>query len=207
VYLVDAITTNVTSFFRETEHFEFLTKLVPQIIKSGINDLVIWSAACSTGEEVYSIAMILECVMQGLKGQYSVIGTDISSQVLNVATEALYSNEIIAKIETHYFENYIRKFCYRVADDWKINDSIRSRVFLSQLNLTHYPIPIHSPIDVIFCRNVMIYFDLKTRQNLITEFEKLVRPVGLLFIGHSESLAGLTTSFKTIRPSIYRKAV
>lgn len=207
VYLIDAITTNVTSFFREPDHFKYLLKLAPQIIKAGINDLVVWSAACSTGEEVYSIAVTLEDALQGTRGTYSVIGTDISTQVLDVATQGIYANEIISKIDTHHFEKYIKKYFKSDGESWKISEQIRSKVYLSQINLTQSPLTIHNPIDVIFCRNVMIYFDLKTRHNLIAEFEKLLRPGGLLFIGHSESLAGLTTSLRSIRPSIYRKTL
>jgi chemotaxis protein methyltransferase CheR len=207
VFLIDAITTNVTSFFREPDHFNYLLKLAPKIIKVGINDLVVWSAACSTGEEVYSIAITLEEALQGTRGTYSVIGTDISTQVLGVAAQGMYSSEVINKVDAHYFENFIKKYFYEEGDFWKIHERIHSKVYLSQINLTQYPLTIKSPVDVIFCRNVMIYFDLKTRQDLIFEFEKLLRPGGLLFIGHSESLAGLTTSLKSIRPSIYRKSL
>jgi chemotaxis protein methyltransferase CheR len=204
VHMLDAISTNVTSFFREEEHFDFLRGRVQAWRAEGRKRFRFWSAACSSGEEPYTLAMTLcHC---GLPDgcDVRILATDLSSRVLETAREGLYPasklDGLPAGFEAEYFapEKGSPGF-------FRARDRLRELILFQHLNLAFPPFPMKGPMDAIFVRNVMIYFDDDVRRNLLAECARLLRPGGILMVGHSESLTGLVGGFDCLRPSIYQK--
>lgn len=200
--MVDLLTTNETYFFREPQHFDFLQHaILPERQRN--QPFRIWSAACSSGEEVYTLAMLLEDKLG--KEDWQVLGSDISTQVLKKAERAHYPLERNGGIPG----DYLRRFCLKgvrgQAGTFLISPALRQRVSFCQINLT---LPIQTDIgqfDVIFLRNVMIYFDLKTKQQVINNLMPRLREGGYFIIGHSETLNGIDSKLKLVRPTVYRK--
>jgi len=204
--MLDAISTNLTSFFREGEHFDYIaTEVFPRLISSGQRRLRIWSAGCSTGEEPYSIAITASEKIPDLDGwDARVLATDLSTNVLRQAMGARYQARKLESMapqlrHKHFLvEQEGREKYYRVADH------IRRLTTFAHLNLMGNW-PMRGPFDIIFCRNVMIYFDKPTRDKLVRRYWDLLSPGGTLLIGHSESLTGIQHKFKYVRPTIYTK--
>lgn len=201
-HMIDAMTTNKTSFFREIEHFRFLReKVLPQ---SGHQRMRFWSAACSSGEEPYSLAMLLWEHLENMERKdVLILGTDISRRMLEKGNKALYAEEILKELPASYLQKYFVKVP-NPAGFYQISSKVRSIVRLARLNLME-SWPMKGPFHVIFCRNVMIYFDRPTQQKLINRFWDLLEQGGYLFVGHSEGLSAISHRFKYIRPAIYRK--
>lgn len=206
VTLIDKITTNHTFFMREVDHFNFFKeKVLPQLTSNSKNkDLRIWSAGCSSGEEPYTLAMIIDEFfgMDKKCWDTKILATDISSKVLDIALEGVYTNERIATIPTSWKHTYFRK-----AENEKsvLIPKIRNEVIFRKFNLMDKTFPFRKKFHVVFCRNVMIYFDNKTKIDLVKKFYDLTEPGGYLFIGYSESLNRNETEYKYIQPSVYRK--
>lgn len=204
--LINRITTNHTFFFREVKHFEFFTAVIlPQLERDNqrSKDLRIWSAGCSTGDEPYTLSMLM---MDYFDKDYSkwdvkVLGTDISRQVLDHARSGLYELEATKEMPDPWVKKY---FFPPQSEMIKIRDEIKSNVVFRRFNLMN-PFPFKKPFHVIFCRNVMIYFDQKTKLKLTKKFYDALEPGGYLLVGHSESIDLENTGFKYIRPAIYRK--
>lgn len=208
VQLLDNISTNVTSFFREMEHFDFLADRVKEWMTKGQHTFRLWSAASSTGEEPYSIAMTLKSIMTEIKASfdYKILATDISTEVLSTCRNGYYQADKIEKI-SNLFKN--RFFDQAIKDGetvYQIDELLKKEITFSRLNLSRPPFPMKGPFDVIFCRNVMIYFDNNVRKNLLREIYRLLKPGGFLMVGHAESLSGMLGNFKTVKPSIYIKS-
>ena len=206
--LVNSITTNLTSFFRENHHFEYL-KL--QVIPSLLNDnykarsINIWSAGCSTGEEPYSISMtLLETVGDKSGWSTQILATDIDSNVLEKAAGGVYPLERIKGISDTRLKKCFQKGSRSNQGMVRVKPEIRNRVTFGQLNLME-SWALEVPQDVIFCRNVIIYFDKESKVKLIDKFANNLKDGGYLFIGHSESLFKLTDRFELIGQTIYRK--
>lgn len=200
--LIDAISTNTTYFWREAEHFEALAKIFEAWKKEGKTKIRIWCAASSTGEEPYTLAMeVLEHL--NTKCDVKILATDVSTKVLRIAQNGVYSAQAVSKLPAEKRSRFFRQF----SDNNKlvVSDEIRKLVLFKQLNLVNFPYPLKGPIDIIFCRNVMIYFDLATRQKLVDEFSRLLAPGGLLFLSLSESLIGIQHAFSKDGTSIYKK--
>ncbi|MDY6851016.1 MAG: protein-glutamate O-methyltransferase [Thermodesulfobacteriota bacterium] len=210
VYLLDAISTNLTSFFREPKHFGFMAeKFLPELAmvktKKGPRRLRIWSAGCSTGEEPYSIAMtVLDHLPQAADWDLKILATDISTQVLDTARRGFYTAKRVDELPEATLRRYFQKGRGKAEDWYKIKDKVKSLVVFRRLNLMD-PFPFSKSLDLIFCRNVMIYFDKKTQADLITRYSQVLNGGGYLFIGHSESLSGIKHSFQYVQPTIYRK--
>lgn len=204
VHLLDAISTNVTSFFRDSDHFNLLRILLKEWIASGQRRFRIWSSACSSGEEPYSIAMT---VLDSIGGNFDtkILATDISTRVLDKAQMGIYEAEKTYQIPEDFIEKYFDKINNLNSVSYKVKPVLRNMIVFKRLNLSETPFPMQGPMDVIFCRNVMIYFDQNTRRRLINEIFRLLKPNGYLFVGHAESLIGLTNGFRTIKPSVYLK--
>jgi chemotaxis protein methyltransferase CheR len=209
VYLLDSISTNLTSFFREQVHFDFLEReVIPRwcAAKSGREKtLHIWSAGCSTGEEIYSIAMTLLKTLGTLeKWNLRLLASDISTKVLKKAVAGIYEKERVRALPPAT----VKKYFLRGENNWrehvKVKDVIRDLVTFQRINLME-PFPFSEPFDCIFCRNVMIYFDKKTQEDLVNRFYKSLLPEGILFIGHSESLTGIRHPYHYIKPAVYRR--
>ncbi len=204
--LIDKITTNHTFFMREADHFYyFKSTVLPYLIETVKDrDLRIWSAGCSTGEEPYTLAMMLDEFLGKEKTQWDskVLATDISTNVLDTAKKGIYDNEEIATLPPQWRLNYFKKYDKERSI---LVDKIRDEVIYRKFNLMEPVFPFKRKFHVIFCRNVMIYFDNKTRDELVNKYYKHLEPGGYLFIGHSESLNRETTRLKYIMPAMYRK--
>lgn len=200
---VDALTTNETHFFREPKHFEYLRRQVIPARQPG-RGLRIWSAACSSGEEPYSIAMLLDELLGG--EPWEVVGSDISARVLERARSGLFPMERMPEIPKAYLQRYCLKGVGEYDGTLLIEKFLRQRVRFLAHNLMQPP-PQLEPFDVIFLRNVMIYFDLETKRQVVGRLLPLLRPGGHFLIGHSESLNGVTDALQARAPAIYRKAV
>jgi chemotaxis protein methyltransferase CheR len=207
VQLLDVISTNVTHFFREPDHFKFLRKYAEDCAARGQERFRLWCAASSTGEEPYTLAMTLAEAFADSPGlDWSILATDISTRVLEIASMATYSGGKVEGIPSLYLGKYFRKSGYGDDANYQALPTLRDRVTFRRLNLSQPPFPMKGPLDVIFCRNVMIYFDNPVRQRLLADCHRLLKPGGYLIVGHSESLTGILSPFKGRFPSIYQKA-
>ncbi|MBM3223057.1 MAG: protein-glutamate O-methyltransferase CheR [Candidatus Tectomicrobia bacterium] len=197
---VDLLTTHETSFFREMPHFTFLRDTVLPAHQAG-QPFRVWSAACSSGEEPYSIAMLLaDCLGER---PWELLASDISTGSLAKAQAGHYPMERAARIPQEYLAAYCLKGVGRQTGTFLIADVLRRRLRFAVINL-NASLPQIEPVDVIFVRNVMIYFDAPTKTQVVQRLRTVLRPAGYLFIGHSESLHGLTTTFKLVCPGVYR---
>ncbi len=208
VGLINALTTNVTSFFRENHHFEALASyMIPEALKRNeqTRRLRIWSAGCSTGEEPYCIAMVLsECIPSSIRWDAKILATDIDSDVIATAQQGVYPVDRLSSVPQARLRRCFRKGVGAYAGQALIQPDIARLITFRTLNLQH-PWPMQGPFDVIFCRNVMIYFDQATRERLVTRFAGLLAPGGYLCLGHSESIHGGAAPFRLVGKTIYRK--
>jgi chemotaxis protein methyltransferase CheR len=207
VFFLDAISTNYTHFFREKGHFDILEQDVRAWEAAGCRQLKIWCAASSTGEEPYSLVVTMMEALEGTGADFKLLATDISTRVLEKASAGIYSAEQLEPVGRPLRAKYFNRIGKRDAEDevFKIKEVPRQHVVFKRLNLSQPPFPMSGPLDAVFCRNVMIYFDQAVRQGLISEIERLLKPGGLLCIGHSETLTGIKCGLKLERPSVYRK--
>lgn len=205
VQLIDAVSTNVTHFFREDEHFAFLGKVVDHWTKAGKDRLRIWSAACSTGEEPYSIAMTLDAAIGRRRCDTKILATDISTRVLAEAQAGVYPEARLSTVPEARRRSCFRRVNADGQSMYEVNQELRSLVMFRRLNFKAMPYPIRGQFDVIFCRNAMIYFDRPQRERMVGEFARLLKPGGFLLVGHAETLIGMSDRFRVIRPSIYER--
>jgi chemotaxis protein methyltransferase CheR len=211
IQFLDCISTNLTYFFREPKHFEFLEQVaLPELLatkrKTRSMRLRIWSAGCSTGEEPYSLAMcLLSRLEEREQRDFRILATDISTRVLEIARRGAYTKDRIDKVPAGLRQKYLQR---RNGIDgegfYEVIPLLKQVVAFRRLNLKE-PYPFRGPFDYIFCRNVIIYFDKPTQQDLIQRMVAYLAPDGYLFVGHSESLTGLQHPLHYVRPSIYRR--
>jgi chemotaxis protein methyltransferase CheR len=198
---IDLLTTNETHFFREAKHFDFLRDVIlPRRIKG--RQFRVWSAASSSGEEPYTIAMVLAEQMKS--DPWEVIASDVSSRVLQQAQTGCYSMKRAQEIPHQYLTKYCLKGTGDHEGDLLISKALRQKVQFMSVNLTQ-PFPDLGELDVIFLRNVMIYFDVETKRKIVKQMLPLLRKDGYLIISHSESLNGVSNEYKTVLPSVYQK--
>jgi len=203
--MLDAVSTNLTFFFRESTHLEYLRdEILPVLSKRPQKKLRIWSAGCSSGEEPYSIAMTL-CDYLGDIAAWDarILATDLSTRVLAACKEGVYSRDRFRQTPQRFIDKYF-DCIHRGQAMFKVSAALRRLVTFARLNLME-TWPMKGPFDVIFCRNVMIYFDKATQGRLVERFYNILAPGGILMIGHSESLTGVKHKFHYVRPTIYRK--
>lgn len=208
--MIDAVTTNKTDFFREPWQFDFLRdNAVPELAQmygAGISRrLNVWSVACSTGEEPYTLAMVLATASSGDGARFDILATDISSKVLEVARTAVYDEERIAPVPINMRKKHLLKSRDHEKGLVKIAPELRERVSFRKLNLMDSEYAIPSAMDVIFCRNVIIYFDRATQEKVINRLWNRLIPGGYLFTGHSENLSGMKFVAQPVAASTYRK--
>lgn len=201
---IDTVTVHKTNFFRENNHFEFIQRNIAEIIAASpsaktTGELRIWSSACSTGEEAYTLSMLFkEILPSNIKAK--ILATDISPDAIRKALAGVYRFGPEDNITNYYINKYFTK----TDNDWVISNDIKNHVTFRLFNLMD-SFPFKNPFDIIFCRNVMIYFDKIVQEKIVNEFYKSLAPKGFLFIGHSESLIQLKHDFKYHEPTIYRK--
>jgi len=211
VHMIDVVTTNKTDFFREPAHFDFLAKTaLPDILQDRgdvIRDPVrIWSAGCSTGEEPYTLAMVLSEFATNHPGfRAAITASDICTQVLQTAKTAIYPEERTDTIPLNLKKKYLLRSREKSKSLVRITPKLRSLVSFKRINFMDDDFGISEKMDIIFCRNVVIYFDKTTQQNLMRKFHQQLRPGGYLFIGHSETLNGLDVDFKAVASTVYQK--
>jgi chemotaxis protein methyltransferase CheR len=211
--LTDVISTNVTDFFREPDHFDFLRDTVLPEWKAAkdrrAGDVFqAWSAACSSGEEPYTLAIVLAQYFQnGAARDWNITASDISTRILGRAQEAVYLEERIKLPEPELLRRFFQKGTGQYEGHFRVKPELRSRVAFRHQNLFEWPYPFKHKFDILFCRNVMIYFDRKTQEQLVPRLKEQLVPGGYLFVGHSESLIGIDHTLKCVRPSIYRRAL
>lgn len=204
--LIDSLTTNHTSFLREKAHFEFLNRAAVEEFRE-IRSIEIWSAACSSGEEPYTLAMSLSDTLARAgekRRDFRILATDISTRVLGIAKRGVYEGERFRDLPDHWRKAYLLRGDGECKGLFKFKPEIVSRISFERLNLIQ-PFPHRRLFNVIFCRNVMMYFDKGTQQDIVNRLSACLEPGGYLFVGHSESLTGVEHDLKYVRPATYRK--
>ena len=207
VNLLDAISTNVTYFFREDKHFDFLTStVIPELEstkKRGLErEIRIWSAGCSTGEEPYSLAITFAENIALENRDFRILATDLSTNVLSHARKGVYDKERLRNVSGALLKKYFSG--NRDGSRFRVHEKLASYIKFARLNLMH-DFPFKNRFDCIFCRNVMIYFDRQTQGQLVNKFSSFLNPGGYLMIGHSESLTNVKHDLVYVQPSLYRK--
>ncbi len=204
--MVDSLSTNLTSFFRESKHFDYLrTQVIPRFVQNGDGSLRMWSAGCSSGEEAYTLAITLMENIENIQFKdCKILATDISTRMLDAARNGEYPadrfNNVPADIKHKYFERIQRAG----NDFFRVGQKVKCLIKFNYLNLMN-PWPMTAKFDVIMCRNVMIYFDSRTQQELVNRFSRQLKPGGILMIGHSESLLSIDTDLQFVESATYRK--
>ncbi len=204
VELLNAISTNVTHFFRESRHFELLGRFLREWENQGQTSFRIWCAASSTGEEPYSIAITVKDALRDIR-DVKILATDISTRVLERARDGLYAVRQVDKTPERMLKIHFRREKVGVEVKYRVADELKTMITFARLNLAKPPFPMHGPFDVIFCRNVMIYFDNEVRRRLLADAYRLLKDGGYLMVGHAESLSGMLSDFKSVEPSVYIK--
>ena len=208
VQMIDHVTTNKTDFFREPDHFDYLqNKVLPEWwTKYGTRRLMMWSAGCSTGQEPYTLAMVLQEFAAGRPGfDFQILATDISTRVLEQAKGAVYSEELLAPLPSVLKTKYVLRSKDRQSGLVRIVPELRARVKFRRLNFLDGDFGLREPLDIIFCRNVIIYFDRQTQARLLQRFFTHMRAGAYIFMGHSETLSGLDVPLVSVAPTVYRK--
>lgn len=204
---LSVVTTNKTDFFREPVHFDFLKDVVlPEKLKTSKRHINIWSAACSSGEELYTISIVMnEFIEQHPEVSFSLLGTDISSNVLDKAMHGIYQEKAIDNIPLILKKKYFLKSKDRKSPTVRVVPQLQKNISLKYLNLMDVVYDITDMYDVIFCRNVLIYFDRETQEKVINKLCRHLLPGGYLFIGHSESMANMEVPLLNLKPTIFKK--
>lgn len=213
IHLFDVVTTNKTDFFREPSHFDYLTGTVLGELsrRTGAGKrrpLLLWSAGCATGEEPYTLTMVLRehCAAVGDDFSFAITATDISTRALETARRAIYPHERVVPVPPRLRNKYLLRSRDRGSDLVRVVPENRQLVSFQRLNFMDEQFDLPKPFDVIFCRNVIIYFDKETQERLVHKFCRHLQPGGYLFLGHSESLHGLNVPLTPVAPTVYRRA-
>ena len=211
IHMIDVVTTNKTDFFREPAQFTFLSRTaLPELIKlygAGIErKLKVWSAGCSTGEEPYTLSIVLNEFKEIMPGyNFSILASDISTKVLETAMTGIYDMERISVIPMELKKKYFLKGKDTKKNKAKVSADLRKSIIFQRINFMHDDLGIKEKYDIIFCRNVIIYFDKPTQEEVIKKLLKLLLPGGYLFLGHSETIFKTVIPIEQVAPSTYRK--
>jgi chemotaxis protein methyltransferase CheR len=208
IEMIDVVSTNKTDFFRESAHFDFLIdSVIPDLMGKGIKNPKVWSAGCSSGEEVYTLCMVLEdeCRLNRIR-DYIVYGSDISTSILKKAVKAIYPFSAAENIPDRYRKRYLLKSKGDGKQQIRISKVLRDKTRFMWLNLVDDYYNLAKDFDIVFCRNTLIYFDKIMQRKVVTNLLEHLKPGGYLFIGHSESLLNHHfNNIKQVKPTIYRK--
>jgi chemotaxis protein methyltransferase CheR len=202
---LDVITTNVTSFFREEKHFEVLTQYMKQWLAEGQRKFRFWSAACSSGEEPYTLAITLLDATKGYQVDLKILATDLSTRILASAKRGEYTTDKVSTVKKSMQSEYFDRESVDGQDLYIVKDFVKKIISFNAINLSTPPFKMKGPFDAVFCRNVMIYFNNDTKSALLKDIARLLKTGGILFVGHAESLTGQLSELKSIKPSVYFK--
>lgn len=207
--LIDAISTNHTFFFREINHFNFLEQVaLPEFAAGKLGNkskLNIWSCACSTGEEPYSVSITLAEYFEKLSGaDWQIDCSDISTRVLKFASEGIYDIDKLKQVKPEWKRKYFQKGERQMEGYCRVQPTLAKKISFQRVNLFEPSFPWKNKFQIIFCRNVMIYFDRKTQEELVARLSQYLVPGGYLLIGHAESLAGINHPYNTVKPAVYK---
>lgn len=207
IHMIDVVTTNKTDFFREPHHFDFLSREILPLYNSGtMRNIKIWSAACSSGEEPYTLAMVLQEYVNEHRGMdYSIYASDVSTEILHKAATAIYNMDRVSGIPLAIKQKYLLKSKGQEKPTVRIVPELRRKVSFGRINFMDAVLPVDEYFDVIFCRNVLIYFDKPTQQEVLLKLCGKLKTNGYLFVGHSESLFQLKLPLRQIKPTIYQR--
>lgn len=205
--LINAVTTNKTDFFREPLHFDVLLETVlPEFAENRQRMIRCWSAACSTGAEPYTLAMLLDEFAGRNRGMdYQVIATDLDTEVLSTAIKGIYPREMVDPVPDHLRRRYVLQAKSPDRAEVRIVPELRRKVAFGRINLMDASYPLNPPMDIIFCRNVLIYFDKVTQEAVVNRLCERLRPGGYLFLGHSESITGFAHCLTQVAGTVFRK--
>lgn len=209
VHMIDAVTTNKTDFFREPGHFQFMAdNIIPHWLHTQARQgrlFKAWSAACSTGEEPYTIAMVLQDAAAKYGFDYHIVGSDISTRVLEKAVQGIYRESAVSMIPLHVRKRYLLRSKDQTEPRIRIAPLLRAKVEFKRLNLIENMLDMDSDFDLVFCRNLLIYFDRTTQEKVLQKIADKIRSGGYLFIGHSESIYSMSLPLRQIGPTIFQR--
>jgi len=201
--MLDVISTNTTNFYREDAHFDIMRQILKQWIEGGLRKLRVWCAAASTGEEPYTLAIELLETIGDKRVDARILATDIAPSVLKTALRGEYTEDKVEPVPKRLRHLYFERKRNGNGYIYTAGQVLKDLILFRQLNLSVTPFPLKNQVDIIFCRNVMIYFDRQVRARLVDEFKRLIRPGGYLFVGHAESITAYSKGFKCLKPSVY----
>ncbi len=210
IMMIDAMTTNLTEFFREPQHFDYMrSAALPGYAAQKLNKIKIWSAGCSTGQEPYTLSMVMsEYIKQNPLGSirdFSVLATDISTKVLDKAASAVYPMDAVKGVPQQIMHQYFLRGKNPANPVVRLKQDIRSHVNFMRLNFMDEEYGFRDTFQIIFCRNVLIYFDKANQEKVIRQFLRYLEPNGYLFLGHSETIFGMDLPFKTVAPTVFQR--
>lgn len=209
IHMIDVVSTNKTDFFREPVHFDFLhSNVLPELLRSERPNRLIklWSAGCSSGEEPYTLAMSMcDYMMEHPGFDFSILATDISTRILKSAVEAIYKENRVEMLPIQIKKRYLLRSKDRTNPTVRIIPELRRRVTFQRLNFMDNTYNVPDNLDIIFCRNVLIYFDRDTQEKVINKLCTKLKPDGFFFLGHSESITNFNVPLRQLKPTIFRK--
>jgi chemotaxis protein methyltransferase CheR len=207
IFLIDAVTTNKTDFFREPKHFEYMAETaLPEMAAAGHKRFRIWSSACSIGAEPYTIAMVMQDFIESQSGlDYRVVATDLSTDVLHAARRGVYPRDMIHPVPADMQRRYVMTSRDASRGEVRIHPRLRSTVGFARLNLMDSAYKVGEPMHMIFCRNVLIYFDKPTQAKVLSRLCDCLVPGGFLYVGHSETVTGITLPVRQVANTVFKK--
>jgi chemotaxis protein methyltransferase CheR len=207
IFLIDAVTTNKTDFFREPKHFEFMEQVgLPELAAAGHRRLRLWSAACSIGAEPYTMAMVMQDFVESRSGiDYRILATDLSTDVLGAARRGVYPRDMIQPVPAEMQRRYVMVSRDAGRGEVRIHPRLRSAIGFARMNLMDSAYRVGDPMHMIFCRNVLIYFDKPTQARVLSRLCDCLAPGGFLYVGHSETVTGISLPVRQVANTVFKK--
>lgn len=207
IFLIDAVTTNKTDFFREPKHFEFMENTgLPELAAAGHKRFRLWSAACSIGAEPYTMAMVMQDFVERTSGMdYRILATDLSTDVLQAARRGVYPRDMIQPVSAEMRRKYVMISKDASRGDVRVHPRLRATVGFARMNLMDHAYKVGEPMHMIFCRNVLIYFDKPTQAKVLTRLCDCLLPGGFLYVGHSETVTGISLPVRQVANTVFKK--
>lgn len=207
IFLIDAVTTNKTDFFREPKHFEFMEQIgLPELAAAGHRRLRLWSAACSIGAEPYTMAMVMQDFVESRSGiDYRILATDLSTDVLGAARRGVYPRDMVQPVPAEMQRRYVMVSRDAGRGEVRIHPRLRSAIGFARMNLMDSAYRVGDPMHMIFCRNVLIYFDKPTQARVLSRLCDCLAPGGFLYVGHSETVTGISLPVRQVANTVFKK--